>query len=69
MIQNVLHHIGGVGVYGVISICLFFAFFTAMLVWALRAKKSYVQTMRDLPLDDEPPAGGQTISQPEHDHE
>ena len=27
MIQNVLRNLGGIGVYGVISVCLFFAFF------------------------------------------
>jgi hypothetical protein len=53
MIENVLRTLGGVGLYGIISVCLFFLFFTGMLVWALRLKKPYVNSMRGLPLDNE----------------
>lgn len=52
MIKNVLENIGGVGIYGVISICLFFAFFLAMLVWVWRLKKPHLDSMRELPLND-----------------
>jgi hypothetical protein len=52
MIQNVLSGIGGVGMYGVISICLFFAVFAGVLVWTLGLKKSYLEAMRELPLED-----------------
>jgi hypothetical protein len=52
MIENVISDIHGVGMYGVISICLFFAFFTGVLVWAGTLKKGYLKTMGDLPLDD-----------------
>jgi len=52
MIQNVLTSIGGVGVYGIISICLFFAVFVGVLVWTLGLKKPYLDTMRELPLED-----------------
>jgi hypothetical protein len=53
MIENVMQNIGGVGIFGVISICLFFAFFTGMLWWAGRLKKGYLNTMQALPLDEE----------------
>jgi hypothetical protein len=53
MIQNVLSSIGGVGVYGVISIAIFFAFFVGMLIWAFRLKKPYLNSMGALPLEDE----------------
>lgn len=52
MIKNVLSEIGGIGLYGVISICLFFAVFTGMLVWACRMKKQFAQNMSALPLND-----------------
>lgn len=52
MIKNVLSEIGGVGVYGVISISLFFTVFIGMLVWVWAMKKSFAQTMSALPLDD-----------------
>jgi hypothetical protein len=51
MIENVLSRIGGVGMYGVISICLFFAVFVGVLIWMLGLKKSYLDEMRELPLD------------------
>jgi len=55
MEQKVLSSISGVGIYGVISICIFFAFFTGMLLWALCLKKQYLKQMENLPLD-----GGET---------
>ena len=51
MIENVLSRIGGVGVYGVISICLFFAVFVGVLVWTLCLKPPYLKAMRELPLE------------------
>jgi cbb3-type cytochrome oxidase subunit 3 len=55
MEKEILSRIGGVGVYGVISICIFFGFFTGMLVWAFTKKKNYLDKMGSLPLD-----GGET---------
>ena len=56
-----MSRIGGVGVYGVISICLFFAVFVGVLVWTFGLKPSYLKAMRQLPLEDsslpEPDAG------------
>ena len=51
MIENVLHGIGSVGIFGILSICLFFGFFTGMLIYAVALKKSYLNSMRELPLD------------------
>lgn len=52
MIQNVLRDIGGVGMYGVISICLFFAVFTLALAWAMLHRKPFLKSMSMLPLED-----------------
>ncbi len=52
MIQNVLRDIGGIGLYGVISVCLFFLVFSVALVRALWLKQSFVNSMSTLPLDD-----------------
>lgn len=51
MYQNVLNGIDGIGIYGVISIGIFFSFFTGMLIWAFVLKKNYLQHMAELPLD------------------
>ena len=52
MIKNVFIDIGGIGIYGVISICLFFAVFTGALVWSLLLKKTDLDSRSVLPLDD-----------------
>jgi hypothetical protein len=51
MIENVMSSMGGVGLYGVISITLFFAVFVGVLVWTVSLKKSYLNAMRELPLE------------------
>ena len=53
MIQNVLSRIGGVEVYGILSICLFFVTFLGVLVWAFSRQRCYLNTMRELPLADD----------------
>ena len=53
MIQNALQNIGGVGIYGVISIGLFFLVFGGALVWAFRQKKPFLRAMSALPLQDD----------------
>ena len=52
MIKSVLEHIGGVGIYGVLSIGIFFAFFAGVLLWAARLKKSHLNSVSTLPLED-----------------
>jgi hypothetical protein len=52
MIKNVLSDIGGVGIYGVLSICLFFTVFIGMLIWVFAMKKTFAQNMSVLPLND-----------------
>jgi hypothetical protein len=54
MIQNVLHHLGGVANYGIISLCLFFAVFTGAFIWTLCLKKHDLDAAAVLPLEDEP---------------
>ena len=60
MIKNVLTEIGGIGIYGVISVCLFFTVFTGVVVHALRLKKPALKHASLLPLDD-----GSTAPHPE----
>ena len=51
MFHNILSRMNDINVYGVISICIFFGFFTGMLVWAAVQKKNYLNKMGALPLD------------------
>ena len=58
MIQNVLREIGGIGIYGVISVCLFFFVFSVAMLWALFLKKPFLKAMSSLPLEEETPKKG-----------
>jgi hypothetical protein len=51
MYQKILCDINGIGIYGIISICIFFGFFTGMLLWAFALNKNYLTKMGGLPLD------------------
>jgi len=52
MIKNVVSEIGGVGLYGVISIVLFFAVFIGTLLRACSMKKTFDRELGSLPLND-----------------
>lgn len=52
MIQNALKEIGGVGLYGIVSVCLFFFVFGTAMVWSACLKRSFLQSMERLPLED-----------------
>jgi len=52
MIKNVLTSIGGIGLYGVISVCLFFLVFSVAFVRACLLEKQFLNSMSVLPLDD-----------------
>lgn len=58
MEEKIICSMNGVGIYGVISICIFVAFFTGMLLWAFTKKDNYLNKMGSLPLDsgEEKPA-------------
>jgi hypothetical protein len=64
MIEHVLHDLNGIEIFGIVSVCLFFAFFSAMLIWASRLKKPYLSSMQHLPLD-----GGEKKSNHSPTHE
>ncbi len=63
MIKNVVQDIGGVGLYGIISLVLFFTVFTGAFLWACLHGKRFCAMMSALPLQDG------TISEGEKSHE
>jgi|GEM_PF-201747 len=72
MIKNVLTHIGGIEAYGILSVLLFFAVFTATLIWAFRLKSAHLESMSRLPLHDGTPCPASlpsNSSQPNSRHE
>jgi cytochrome c oxidase cbb3-type subunit 4 len=57
MEKEILSRVENINVYGIVSISIFFLFFTGMLIWAFAKKKNYLDKMSSLPLD-----GGETNS-------
>lgn len=53
MIANVLRSIGGIGLYGVVSILLFFTVFSGALIWTLSRRRPLMDAMAALPLADD----------------
>ena len=53
MIKNILQDVGGIGLYGITSLCLFFAVFTAALIWTFIQKSAFCSRMSALPLENE----------------
>ncbi len=54
MIQNILQQIGGIEHYDILSLCLFCAVFTGVVVWTFSQKKSHLDYMSRAALDHEP---------------
>lgn len=65
MIQNILHHIGSIDRYGVLSLCLFGTIFVGVLIWAFLQKKSHLDYMSRVALDNDL----EENSQPRNSHE
>jgi hypothetical protein len=53
MIKNVIQEVGGLGIYALTSLLLFFAVFTGALLWTFLQRESLCEKMRALPLEDE----------------
>ena len=51
MFNHYLQSIEGVGIYPIFSLLVFFIFFVVMLIWMLKADKSHLKKMSELPLD------------------
>ncbi len=52
MYRNVMESIAGIGIYPIISLLMFFLFFTAILIWFFRADRKWLQEMSQLPLEE-----------------
>ncbi len=52
-VKGPLESIEGVEIYPIISLLIFFIFFTALFWWVITAKKDYIKKVSDLPLDME----------------
>lgn len=49
--RHYLETIAGVDIYPMISLIIFFTFFTGLAIWAVKANKEYINRSKNLPLD------------------
>ncbi len=45
--------IAGIEIYPIISLLIFFIFFVVLFWWVLTAKKDYIKTVSNIPLDND----------------
>jgi hypothetical protein len=48
---NYLESITGIGIFPMLSLIIFFTFFVLVTLWVLKADKSYIKTLKNLPLN------------------
>ena len=56
MLKFIKHHmdtIAGIGIYPVLSFVIFFSIFLFALVYVLRARRTHIDHMADLPLHND----------------
>jgi cytochrome c oxidase cbb3-type subunit IV len=49
---NYIEKVSGVGIMGIVSLSIFFLFFSVMLTWVLKTKKKNFNEVSRLPLDN-----------------
>ena len=53
MIQNVVTNLGGIGLYGVLSLCLFCTVFAGVVGWTFVLRRTHLDRMARIPLEDD----------------
>lgn len=51
MLEHFVHNIGGIGIYGMVSLLLFFAVFVGVLIRVCRLRRSDLEAAARLPLE------------------
>lgn len=52
-VKNHMDSISGIEIYPIISLLIFFTFFVLLFWWVFTAKKEYLKTVSNLPLDNQ----------------
>ncbi|MBU3821754.1 CcoQ/FixQ family Cbb3-type cytochrome c oxidase assembly chaperone [Flavobacteriaceae bacterium XHP0103] len=50
-IKGHMESIAGIEIYPIISLLIFFIFFVVLFWWVFTAKKDYIKTVSNIPLD------------------
>ena len=52
-VKNYMDSIAGIEIYPLISLLIFFGFFVVLFWWVITAKKEYIDTVSNIPLDNQ----------------
>ena len=52
-VKGYMDSIEGIEIYPIISLLIFFTFFVILFLWVFTAKKEYIKTVSNLPLDNQ----------------
>ncbi len=52
-VKGYMDSIEGIEIYPIISLLIFFTFFVILFWWVFTAKKEYIKTVSNLPLDNQ----------------
>ncbi|MFT4805037.1 MAG: cytochrome c oxidase cbb3-type subunit 4 [Flavobacteriales bacterium] len=55
-VKNHMESIAGIEIYPLISLIIFFSFFVILFWWVITAKKDYITTVSNIPLDKQNPS-------------
>lgn len=50
--KHYLESMAGIGIYPMISLVIFFGFFTLLTIWAVRVRKDYIADMKQIPFSE-----------------
>lgn len=51
--RHYLETITGVDVYPMASLLIFFIFFSALIIWAVKVNKQHIDRIKNMPLDND----------------
>ena len=51
-VKNHMESITGIEIYPIISLLIFFSFFVILFWWVFTAKKAYIKTVSNIPLEN-----------------
>ena len=51
--KTYLEQITGVGLYPMASLMIFFIFFSALSIWALRVNRKYINNLKHVPFSEQ----------------
>ena len=52
-VKGYMDSIEGIEIYPIISLLIFFIFFVGLFLWVFTAKKDYIKTVSNIPLDNQ----------------